>query len=207
MALRAQTGMGSSRPDNAGARRRPRDSPRVTLPSTWLAAPSPTCVHPRDKPGMKLTARQRPVHGCPLRRLRAPAPHAARRNITPAPVKPQGVPVHRPPTEDEPRKPPWEPSIPLIQGRNPPPPHERPACGCPLRRLRAPAPHAARHNITPAPVKPQGVPVRRPPTPKPSPKAPIRQPPPPKPNPRRPSVKRPDTQTGRPLQGYPPAPA
>ena len=172
MALRAQTRVRSSCPHNAGARRRPRDSPHVTLPSTWSAAPSPTCVRPRDKPRMKLTARQRPVHGCPLRRLRAPAPHAARRNITPAPVKPQGVPVRRPPTEDEPRKPPWEPSIPLIQGRNPPPPHESPACGCPLRRLRAPAPHAARHNITPAPVKPQGVPVRRPPPPKPNPQAP-----------------------------------
>ena len=144
----------------------------VRRPPPAKSSPESPRVHHQSLSSRDAPLNERPVHGCPLRRLRAPAPHAARRNITPAPVKPQGVPVRRPPTEDEPRKPPWEPSIPLIQGRNPPPPHESPACGCPLRRLRAPAPHAARHNITPAPVKPQGVPVRRPPPPKPNPQAP-----------------------------------
>ena len=114
--------MGSSRPINAGARRRPRDSPHVTLPSTWPAAlpfsvpprtrRNPTRSKARAQPPRPLPPRASPhlprdatrplnaraAYGCPLRRLRAPAPpHAARHNITPAPVKPQGVPVRRPP--------------------------------------------------------------------------------------------------------------
>ena len=221
--------MRSSCPHSAGARRRPRDSPHVPLPSTWSAAlpfsvpprtrRSPTRSKARAQPPRPLPPRASPhlprdatrplnaraAYGCPLRRLRAPAPPRGKTQHHPSARKATGgTRATATPSEVEPRKSPCAQSIPLIQGR---PLNERPAYGCPLRRLRAPAPHTARHNITPAPVKPQGVPVRRPPTPKPSPKAPVRQPPPPKPSPKRPPVKRPDTQTGRPLQGYPPAPA
>ena len=54
-----------------------------------VGGPSPSCVHPLDKPGMKLTAPTKGRRACP-------------------------------PSESEPRKSPWAPSIPLTQGRNPP---------------------------------------------------------------------------------------
>ena len=169
MALRAQTRVRSSCPHNAGARRRPRDSPHVTLPSTWSAAPSPTCVRPRDKPRMKLTTRQRPVHGYPLRRLRAPAPHAARHNIPPAPVKPQGVPVRRPPpAKSSPESPRVHhqslSSRPLIQERIPPHTMKGRRAGAPCGAFGRQHPTRQDATSPPAPVKPQGVPVRRPPT-------------------------------------------
>ena len=175
---------------------KPQGVPVQRPPHRSRAPESPRVHHqshsPRSTPHPH---HERPACGYPLRRLRAPAPHAARRNITPAPVKPQGVPVQRPPHRSR------APESPRVHHQShsprstPHPHHERPACGYPLRRLRAPAPHAARRNITPAPVKPQGVPVQRPPPPKPR-------------SPKRPPVKRPDTQTRRPpLQGYPPAPA
>ena len=114
--------MGSSRPINAGARRRPRDSPHVTLPSTWPAA-LPFSVPPRTRRNptrskaraqppppaapsgiTPLTQRRNPPPQCkggvrvpPEAPSGASPPHAARHNITPAPVKPQGVPVRRPP--------------------------------------------------------------------------------------------------------------
>ena len=112
---------------------------------------------PEGAPGTAPTSPFLP-HGRPLCLSACPqghdvAPHAPRPVRSPPPAAPSGI-------------------TPLTQRRNPPPQCKGGVRVPPEAPSGASPPHAARHNITPAPVKPQGVPVRRPPPAKSSPESP-----------------------------------